>query len=145
MYLVLNRMIIVKEGNKRQYDKCLHVAGRKRRFSYNRVWRRRATAIDMRKGVGFLIVLSIIQDRFPWIYNIGKELLEILASENDIDVKRKSIRDFQRLMEFSFENPMIREVYMRKKDEYITMREIEYILMELVNSLEQDINVYTIR
>lgn len=61
------------------------------------------------------VMIRYIQD----IYNIGKELLEMLSSENSIDVKRESINNFRRIMEVSFEHPMMREVYMRKKDDYI--------------------------
>ena len=61
---------------------------------------------------------------------IGKELLEMLSSENSIDVKRESINNFRRIMEVSFEHPMMREVYMRKKDDYILMRDMEHMLME---------------
>ena len=94
---------------------------------------------DCQKQYAFLIVLSMVQDKLPWIYNIGKELLEMLSSENSIDVKRESINNFRRIMEVSFEHPMMREVYMRKKDDYILMRDMEHILMELVGALEKEI------
>lgn len=81
----------------------------------------------------------MVQDKLPWIYNIGKELLEMLSSENSIDVKRESINNFRRIMEVSFEHPMMREVYMRKKDDYILMRDMEHMLMELVGALEKEI------
>ncbi|MBO5303781.1 MAG: TIR domain-containing protein [Lachnospiraceae bacterium] len=94
---------------------------------------------ECQKQYTFLIVLSMIQDKFPWVYNMGKELLDILASENGIDVKRESIRNFQKIMEFSFEHPVMREIYMRRKDEYIMMRDVEHMLIELINALEYDI------
>lgn len=93
---------------------------------------------DCQKQYAFLIVLSMVQDKLPWIYNIGKELLEMLSSENSIDVKRKSIDNFRRIMEISFEHPMMREVYMRKKDDYMLMRDMEHMLMELVCELENE-------
>jgi hypothetical protein len=34
---------------------------------------------------------------------------------------------------------MMREVYMRKKDDYILMRDMEHMLMELVGALEKEI------
>ena len=45
-------------------------------------------------------------------------------------------------MEISFEHPMMREIYMRKKDDYILMRDMEHMLIELVSALEDDINVH---
>lgn len=94
---------------------------------------------ECQKQYVFLIVLSMIQDKFPWLYNLGKELMEILSSPADMSVKRESIRSFQKIIEFSFEHPMMRDVFMRRKDEYLMMRDIEHILIELVNSLESDI------
>lgn len=41
-------------------------------------------------------------------------------------------------MEISFEHPMMREVYMRKKDDYMLMRDMEHMLMELVCELENE-------
>lgn len=96
---------------------------------------------ECQKKYAFLIVLSMIQDKIPWMYNIGKELLEILASKNDIGVKKESIRNFKQVMEFSFEHPMMREFYVRRKDEYIMMRDIEHILIELVSSMEYEMNI----
>ena len=74
---------------------------------------------------------------FP-LYTVAKELLEMLSSENSIDVKRESINNFRRIMEISFEHPMMREVYMRKKDDYMLMRDMEHMLMELVCELENE-------
>ena len=42
-------------------------------------------------------------------------------------------------MEVSFEHPMMRVAYMRKKDDYILMRDMEHMLMELVGALEKEI------
>ena len=90
---------------------------------------------DCQKQYAFLIV----QYKLPLLYNIGKELLEMLSSENSIDLKRESINNFRRIMEISFEHPMMREVYMRKKDDYMLMRDMEHMLMELVRALEMEI------
>lgn len=91
------------------------------------------------KQYAFLILLSMIQDKFPWIYNMGKELLEIYYSKNDVDVKQEAVRNLKKIMEFSFEHPMMRDVYRGKKEEFMIMREIEHELIELVNTLEYEI------
>lgn len=94
---------------------------------------------DCQKQYALLVVLSMVQDKLPWLYSIGKELLEILSSDNDINVKKESISNFRRIVEFSFEHPMMREAYMRRKDEFILMHDMEHMLLELVYSLENDI------
>lgn len=95
---------------------------------------------ECQKQYAFLIALSMVQDRFPWLYNIGKELLDILSSQNNITVKKEAVKNFQRITEFTFEHPLMRENYMRRKDEYMMMRDIERMLMDLTNLLEEDIN-----
>lgn len=95
---------------------------------------------ECQKQYALLITLSMIQDKFPWLYNIGKELLDILSSQQDIDIKKESIRNFQKIVEISFEHPMMRETYMRQKDEFLMIRDIEHILMGVISSLENDIN-----
>ena len=72
--------------------------------------------------------------------NIGKELLDILSSQQDIDIKKESIRNFQKIVEISFEHPMMRETYLRQKDEFLMIRDIEHIIMGVISSLENDIN-----
>lgn len=47
-------------------------------------------------------------------------------------------------MEFSFEHPMMRDIFIRKKDEYMMMRDIEHMLIELVDALENDIRVQSV-
>ena len=83
---------------------------------------------ECQKQYALLITLSMIQDKFPWLYNIGKELLDILSSQQNIDIKKESIRNFQKIVEISFEHPMMREAYMRQKDEFLMIRDIEHIL-----------------
>lgn len=95
---------------------------------------------ECQKQYALLIILSMIQDKFPWLYNIGKELLDILSSQQDIDIKKESIRNFQKIVEISFEHPMMKETYMRQKDEFLMIRDIEHIIMGVINSLENDIN-----
>lgn len=95
---------------------------------------------ECQKQYALLITLSMIQDKFPWLYNIGKELLDILSSQQDIDIKKESIRNFQKIVEISFEHPMMRETYMRQKDEFLMIRDIEHILMGVISSFENDIN-----
>lgn len=95
---------------------------------------------ECQKQYALLITLSMIQDKFPWLYNIGKELLDILSSQQDIDIKKESIRNFQKIVEISFEHPMMRETYMRQKDEFLMIRDIEHIIMGVISSLENDIN-----
>lgn len=67
------------------------------------------------KQYGFLIVISIFQDDFPWIYSMGKELIDIIQSNATLEIKHESINDFRHILEFTCEHPVIRDVYSRKR------------------------------
>ena len=88
------------------------------------------------KQYGFLIVLSIFRDDFPWIYNIGKELIDILQSKAEMEVKRESMDDFRRILEFTCENPMMRDVYFRGKDSMMILKDMQYLLFNILKELE---------
>lgn len=92
-----------------------------------------------KKQTAFLIALSMVQERFPWIYNIGKELLQSLASELSVEEKRDAVRDFQQITDLSFNHPMTRDIEIRSKSDYMAMRDIEHMLLGLADSLLDDV------
>ena len=58
----------------------------------------------------FLILLSFYKDDFPWLYNMGKELINILGSKKNINEKHMCINNFRRMLEFTCEHPAMREL-----------------------------------
>ncbi|MDH6534976.1 TIR domain-containing protein [Parabacteroides sp. 52] len=96
--------------------------------------------ISMREGknpYGFLIALSFFKQDFPWIYDAGKELLDILKSKTDKESKADAIHDFKGMLDFTFEHPMMRELYGSKKDYMIYMKEMPYMLMRYIDELAE--------
>jgi hypothetical protein len=84
---------------------------------------------------GFLIALSFFKTDFPWIYDSGKELIDIIKTRATKETKMEAVRDFKEMMEFTLQNPMIREFYGNRKDYIIYMKEIPYILMRYVEEM----------
>lgn len=84
----------------------------------------------------FLMLLSVFQDDFPWLYNAGKGLQDMLNSEASRESKLDSINDFRRLVEFTFDHPAIRDSYSRRKDSVTLLKDIPYMLLELTHYLE---------
>lgn len=91
------------------------------------------------KQYGFLIALSFFQEDFPWIYNMGKELVDIIRSDVSHEVKRESMNDFKRLLEFTCEHPMMREMYGRRKETSMILREMPHMLMGILMDLEDEL------
>ena len=87
---------------------------------------------------GFLIVLSMFQDDFPWIYSMGKELIDIIQSNVDMEIKYKSIKDFRRILEFTCEHPVMRDIYSRRKENVRLLKDMQYILMDILEKVEME-------
>lgn len=88
--------------------------------------------ISMRNGkkpYGFLIVLSFFRQDFPWLYDAGKDLLDILKSRVDKNSKQEAIYSFKDMMEFTFQHPMMREMYGNR------MKEMPYILFRYIDEI----------
>jgi hypothetical protein len=99
--------------------------------------------IGFRKGkdpYGFLIALSFFKPDFPWIYDIGKELFDIIKSKVSRETKDEAVNDFREMLEFTFQHPMIREIYGNRKDNfYYNLKEIPYLLSHHLEFLLDDI------
>lgn len=91
---------------------------------------------ECQKQYVFLIALSIFQDDFPWIYCMGKELIDIIQSNANIEVKHESISDFRRILDFTYEHPAMREVYSRRKENFMLLKDMQYLLMNMLKELE---------
>lgn len=94
---------------------------------------------ECQKQYGFLIALSIFQDDFPWIYCMGKELIDIIQSDVNIGVKHESISDFRRILDFTCEHPAMREIYSRRKENFMLLQNMQYLLTNMVRELELEI------
>lgn len=91
------------------------------------------------KQYGFLVALSFFQEDFPWVYNMGKELVDVIRSDVSREVKNESINDFHRLLEFTCEHPMMRDIYGKRKDTNIVLREMPHMLMNILMDLENEL------
>ena len=90
----------------------------------------------IKKPYGFLIALSVFKDDFPWIYDSGKELLDILKLEKNSEEKDSAIREFKELIEFTCGHPMMREFYGRSSnDSMMYIKEMPYVLTRYLDDL----------
>ncbi|KAF5049249.1 hypothetical protein DSECCO2_441750 [anaerobic digester metagenome] len=91
------------------------------------------------KQYKFLIALSLFQDDFPWVYNMGKELSDLIQSNASLDIKHESINDFRRLLEFTCEHPMMRDTFGRRQDMKMLLRDMPYMLSDILKEIEMDL------
>lgn len=78
--------------------------------------------------VPFQIIISQFKDDFPWLYDSGMEVVKTLKSDESGSSKSESVNEFMELIEYSFEDPMMRELIMPNKEQYMMLRELPYML-----------------
>lgn len=88
------------------------------------------------KTYGFLIMLSFFKEDCPWIYDIGKELVDVLRNKDNLDLKKEAVYNFREMLEFTINHPMMREMYGRKKEYMMLSKELPYMLMDYLESIE---------
>ena len=66
--------------------------------------------------VGVQVALGIIKDQYPWIYGAGIEVIDILRSRRKMEEKHQAIEQFERVLDFSFVHPMMREMFPGSED-----------------------------
>lgn len=93
-----------------------------------------------RSSYAFLMTLSLLKEDFPWIYDMGKELIDILKSRNTPDEKSIAIREFREMVDFTFSHPMMRDIFGRTKDSIMFMKELPYSLMRYLDEISEQYN-----
>ena len=88
--------------------------------------------------MGIQITLSLFKNDYPWLYDSGIEITNKIKSNISKKEKEELVENFYYLMEFTFEHPVMREMYGNRDKELLMMgREIPRILRR---SLENFIN-----
>lgn len=90
-----------------------------------------------RSSYGFLMTLSLFKEDFPWIYEMGKELIDILKTQKDSDEKSRAIKDFKEMIDLTCSHPVMRDMFDRNKDTMILLKEMPYILMRYLDDLTE--------
>lgn len=81
--------------------------------------------------VGAQMALGLVRSQLPWIYDVGIETINILRSRRGIEEKHEAIRQFQRVMEFSFGHPLMRELLGGSKEMHFMYRRLPDMLIDI--------------
>ncbi len=79
---------------------------------------------------GFLMVLSYFRDDYPWVYEAGVDAVRVLRTSKSKKEKVDVTRQFEQLLEFSFENPMIQDRGSYQKELRMYGRKLYFMLRE---------------
>lgn len=87
--------------------------------------------------VGLQITLSLFKNDYPWLYDAGIDLIASLKKKPTQKDKHEIIDGFYKLVEFTFEHPIMQEMYGRDNKEMRMMgRELPRILERSLNRLK---------
>jgi len=77
---------------------------------------------------GFQIALSLFRNDFPWLYDAGIDVAKTIRGKSAVADKQEAVAAFFELMDFTFQHPMMREMYMPDKEMWMMGRELPHIL-----------------
>lgn len=83
----------------------------------------------------FLMILSLFREDFPWIYYMGRELIDILKNKKSPSEKAKAIREFRNLIDYTFNNYAMRELMGYNRESTIVMEEISHWLSGCIEEI----------
>jgi hypothetical protein len=81
----------------------------------------------------FQIAISIFRNDCPWIYDAGLDLVRTLKSSSSQSDKKEAISAFFELVDFTFQHPMMREIYTPNKDLWILGKELPQTLRRVLD------------
>jgi len=87
------------------------------------------------KTYGFLLVLSLFKEDYPWIYEMGKEVVSIINSKKALTEKKDAIYQFKEMLDFSFNHPLLREMNRNKLENTRFYKDIQYALLDFLESI----------
>ena len=87
--------------------------------------------------LGAQMFLSFFRNDFPWIYDVGKEVIEILKSKKSRQEKHDAIDKFNSILELSFEHPVFRKAQ-TNKDMMVMYRELSRFFKRSLARIGED-------
>ena len=79
------------------------------------------------KYMGIKMILSLLRNDCPWIYDTGIEVIEVLKKSKNEKEKQEAINEFSEMIEFTSRHPLMKE-FSQGNNERMLLREISMIL-----------------
>ncbi|HXA02795.1 MAG TPA: hypothetical protein VNW99_12450 [Cytophagaceae bacterium] len=92
----------------------------------------------MRNGkshYGFLMALGLFKNDFPWVYDLGKELIDVLKSKANKEAKAEAVNEFKEMLEHTLGHPIMREMVGMRKDSMMYLKELPYTLNRYLDNI----------
>lgn len=93
------------------------------------------------KSYTFLMLLSLVKEDLPWIYEMGKEAYNVITSNKSNKEKKEIVIDFREMIDLTWSHPMMREILFKNIDSVLLSKDIPYMLTRSIDELvEQNLS-----
>ena len=80
--------------------------------------------------VGIQMILGLLKNQYPWIYDVGSETINILRSRRGMEEKRYALDQFRNFISYSFNHPMMWEFHGDSEDMSLIQHRLQDMLIE---------------
>lgn len=88
------------------------------------------------KTTVIMVLLSLYKDSpFPWIYELGIDLMKKSALESNISGRKRLFKEFNDVVTDSLRNPLMRDLFVTSHDDFFWMKEVAGLLLDNMRDL----------
>ncbi|MDR2948835.1 MAG: hypothetical protein LBV71_06470 [Prevotella sp.] len=84
----------------------------------------------------FLMIISLLKDDFPWIYEIGLDTYKVLKSSKTKTEKLMSLENFENTLKM-LDHPIYREIFGKSEEMYMFSKDIKHFIRRYVEKYLQ--------
>ena len=88
-------------------------------------------------SLSFLMMISLLKDDFPWIYEIELETYKILKSSTSNEERSKSLKTFEQSLEM-LGNPMYMEIFGKSEELYMFSKDMRHFMRRYLDRYYQE-------
>ncbi|TDA66473.1 MAG: TIR domain-containing protein [Chloroflexi bacterium] len=85
--------------------------------------------------IGILIIVSLVREDFPWLYEIGCEAYRAAMSGNTKE-SQELLLAFRMAADYTFRSPLLKEIGIQSKGAYMMYRELAIEIEQYIQQLE---------
>ncbi|MDR1760454.1 MAG: toll/interleukin-1 receptor domain-containing protein [Fibrobacter sp.] len=97
--------------------------------------------ISMKMGdqqyISFLMMISLIKEDLPWLYEIGMETYRALKSAKTKSEKQKAVSQYHQALDL-IGHPFFVEMYARSEESYLIMKEMKHMMLKYFDLLSMN-------
>lgn len=88
--------------------------------------------------VSFLMMISMFKSDFPWLYELGVETYKGLKASKAKADRKKLLKEFQNVLEFTLSHPMAREMFGKSDSYFMHHKEMRHFISHFVDRMMFD-------